>query len=153
MWTPFTFALTFALATADAALAGGNAIAGQVVDRNGAPVPRARVKLWSGGSESDSPQPYTELVTDRDGRFRIDYFRSQTGERMKLAKKTEYTLEIWKLGFHLFTVPLAYRRGELVVDTVTMLEDSLDPLAYSEQLDPALYSRSTQSSGATYEGQ
>lgn len=145
-------ALVFATITA--ARADGNVIVGQVVDRNGAPIARARVKLWSGmESESDTLQPYTELVTDRDGRFRIDYLRAQTGERIKLAKKTEYTLEIWKLGFHLFTVPLDYRRGEFVMDPVTMLEDSLDPRAYSEQLDPALYSRSTQSSGATYEGQ
>src|SRR4051812_22113141 len=103
-----------AMLLAGVASAKGNAITGQIVDRNGQPVPRAVVSLKPGN---------VELVTDRDGHFTIDYLRAETGERVKLGKKTEYTLEVWKLGFHVFSEAVPYRRGALVVDTVTMLED------------------------------
>ena len=45
----------------------------------GEPLPRAVVSLVPGN---------VELVTDRDGRFVIDYLRDQSGERVKLGPVT-----------------------------------------------------------------
>ena len=126
------------------AFAASHVIGGRVVDRNGEPLSRVVVSLAPGN---------VELVTDRDGRFLIDYLRDEQGERIKLGKKTEYTLEVFKPGFHTFQVPVSYRRGELEVETVTMIEETIDVRDFPENLDPALYSKATQSAGATYEGQ
>lgn len=119
-------------------------IGGRVVDRNGEPISRAIVSLVPGN---------VELVTDRDGRFQIDYLRDTSGERVKLEKKTDYKLEVFKAGYHAFTLPVQYKHGALEVDTVTMVEETIDVRDLAENLDPALYSVQTQSSGATYEGQ
>lgn len=126
------------------ARASGQGIGGRVVDRNGEPVSRAIVSLEPGN---------VELVTDRDGRFQIDYLRDASGERVRLERKTDYTLEVFKAGYHAFTAPVAYRRGTLEVETVTMIEESIDVKDMPENLDPALYSARTQSSGANYEGE
>jgi hypothetical protein len=138
------FALCAWLATSSTADAASHNIGGRVVDRNGEPLSRAVVSLAPGN---------VELVTDRDGRFLIDYLRDQQGERIKLGKKTEYTLEVFKAGFHTFQLPVSYKRGELEVETVTMVEESIDVQDFPENLDPALYTKATQSAGATYEGQ
>jgi hypothetical protein len=145
--------------------AAGHIIGGTVVDRNGRPVPRAIVSLTPGPEgcpEAKVPpvEPATdnrnctvELVTDRDGRYAIEYLRDHTGEKMKLATKTDYTLEVFKVGYHVFSVGVPYRRGELEVEPVTMIEETIDVADFPENLDPALYSKATMSSGATYEGQ
>lgn len=138
------FALCVWVGTSGTALAASHMIGGRVVDRNGEPLSRAVVSLAPGN---------VELVTDRDGRFLIDYLRDEQGERVKLGKKTEYTLEVFKAGFHTFQVPVSYKRGELEVETVTMIEESIDVQDFPENLDPALYTKATQSAGATYEGQ
>jgi hypothetical protein len=121
-----------------------NLIGGRVVDRNGQPLPRAIVSLSPGN---------VELVTDQDGRFVINYLRDESGERVKLDSKTDYTLEVFLTGFHTFTVSVPFRRGELEVETVTMVEESLDVQDLADIIDPARYSSSTQSSGASYIGQ
>ena len=89
-----------------AACAGKGFISGQVIDRNGDPVDRAIVKLAPGN---------VQLVTDREGRFLIDYLRDETGERIKLAKRTAYEVEVWKPGFHTQEISLGYKRGEVVM--------------------------------------
>jgi hypothetical protein len=126
------------------AQAANHSIGGAVVDRNGDPVARAIVSLTPGN---------VELVTDRDGKFQIDYLRDASGERIKLGKKTDYTLEVFKPGYHAFTVGVTYRHGPHLVETVTMVEETIDVTDFPENIDPALYSSPTQSSGATYEGQ
>lgn len=132
------------LAASGVAYAGNHNIGGRVVDRNGEPLSRAVVSLAPGN---------VELVTDRDGRFLIDYLRDEQGERIKLGKKTEYTLEVFKPGFHTFKLPVAYKRGEVEVEVITMIEESIDVQDFPENLDPAMYTSATQSAGATYEGQ
>jgi hypothetical protein len=121
-----------------------NVIGGRVVDRNGQPLPRAIISLSPGN---------VELVTDQDGRFAINYLRDESGERIKLNSKTDYQLEVFLTGYHTFTVSVPFRRGEVEVDTVTMVEESLDVQDLADIIDPAHYSTSTQSSGASYIGQ
>jgi hypothetical protein len=121
-----------------------NLIGGRVVDRNGQPLPRAIISLSPGN---------VEMVTDQDGRFVINYLRDESGERVKLDAKTDYTLEVFLTGYHTFTVAVPFRRGEVEVETVTMVEESLDVQDLADIIDPARYSTSTQSSGASYIGQ
>ncbi|MEZ4238143.1 MAG: carboxypeptidase-like regulatory domain-containing protein [Myxococcota bacterium] len=123
--------------------AANHGIAGLVVDRNGAPVSEAIVSLTPGN---------VELVTDREGRFLIDYLRDPSGERRKLDKKTAYTLEVFKPGYHDFTLPVEYRRGSMELDAVTMIEETVNVQDMPENLDPRLYDRATRGAGATYEG-
>jgi hypothetical protein len=151
---------------ASPAHAAGHLISGQVLDRNGKPVARAIVSLTPGpegcpdGKAAAAVEPAAddksctvELVTDREGRYAIDYLRDHTGEKMKLATKTDYNLEVFKVGYHTFTVGLPFRRGLLEVEPVTMIEETISVANFPENLDPALYTKATQSSGATYEGQ
>jgi hypothetical protein len=136
------------------AWAATHLISGQVLDRNGRPMVRAIVSLTPAPEGCPEGGGCTvELVTDRDGRFVIDYLRDKTGERIKLAKKTEYTLEVFKAGYHTFTSAVPYRRGELPIEPVTMVEETIDVQDFPENLDPQLYTKATQSSGASYEGQ
>ena len=101
---------------ATAAFAGNNSIDGLVVDRNGAPIPRARIELSPGN---------VELITDREGRFTISYLRDETNERIKLNKKTEYTLEVFKPGYHLSIMNVPYKRGVLELDAVALVPETL----------------------------
>ena len=121
-----------------------NQISGRVVDRNGQPLARAIVSLSPGD---------VELVTDADGRFVINYLRDASGERIKLDSKREYQLEIFLTGYHTFTVKVPFKRGELEVDEVTMVEETLNVQDLAEIIDPARYTRSTHSSGASFIGQ
>lgn len=138
-----TLCVLLLLALPTAALAA-NQISGRVVDRNGQPLARAIVSLSPGD---------VELVTDRDGRFVISYLRDASGERIKLDSKKEYRLEVFLTGYHTFTVAVPFRRGELEVDTVTMVEETLNVQDLVDIIDPARYSTSTHSSGASYIGQ
>jgi len=126
------------------ALAANHHVKGQVVDRNGDPVSRAVVSLSPGN---------VELITDREGNFLIDYLRDEDGQRTRLNKRTDYKLTIFKPGYHDYETEMYYKRGPLQVDTVTMIEETIDVSDFPENLDPALYSRPTNSAGATYEGQ
>jgi hypothetical protein len=125
----------------EAAHAAPGLIAGTVVDRNGDPLARAIVSLSPGN---------VELVTDRDGKFAIDYLRDETGERIKLAKKTTYQIEFFKPGFHTVTTKIDYKHGEFVLaDSVTMVEESIKVSEISENLDAG--TGHTQSTGVSLE--
>ena len=139
-----TTALVVALGLSSSALAGKHAIVGQVVDRNGQPVDRAIVSLEPGN---------VQLVTDREGRFLIDYLRDETGERTKLAKKSDYTLEIFKAGYHIETRAFFFKRGTVEVDRVTLVRDTIEMADDTSGMDPADFDQATHSAGANYEGQ
>ena len=139
-----TAILTLAIGLSAVAQAGGHAITGRVVDRNGEPVDRAIVSLEPGN---------VQLVTDRDGQFLIDYLRDDTGERIKLAKKTDYTLEVFKPGFHIETRKFYFKRGTVEVDLVTLVRDTIEMADDTADLDLSELDKSTHSAGANYEGQ
>lgn len=94
----------------------GAAIGGVVTDQNGRPIANAQIRLSPGN---------VELVTTREGRWDISYLRDDDGERVKLAKRQEYRLEVIKLGFHTRTVPVSYKRGVLEVDAVMLVPETL----------------------------
>lgn len=133
-----------ALAASPIALAGGNRLSGQVVDRNGEAIARAVVSLDPGN---------VQLVTDADGRFTIDYLRDANGARSRLLKKTKYTFDVYKPGFHPFTLSIYYKKGEVELETVTLAEDTIDVQDIPANLDPGAYGDPTHSAGANYEGQ
>ena len=127
-----------------AASAARNQISGSVTDRNGVPVQQAIVSLEPGN---------VLLVTDRDGRFTIDYARDDAGERSRLKRRTNYTLEVFRPGFHALEVEFFYRAGPVEVETIALLEETIDVQDHGEALDPELYVSPSQSTGAAYEGQ
>ena len=137
------FLLLVALAPS-VAEAGKNSISGRVLDRNGQPVERAIITLAPGN---------VELITDADGTFWIDYLRDSAGERVKLAKKANYALEVFKPGFHTASVQFYYKKGAFVVEDQVLKEDSIVVEDDGSTIDPGLFADPTQSSGATYEGQ
>lgn len=98
------------------AIAGKHHITGQILDRNGQPVPRAVVSLVPGN---------VSLVTDREGRFSISYLREDNGKRTRLAKKRDYDLEVLKVGFHDHAEAITYKRGVLEVESIQLKEESL----------------------------
>ena len=126
------------------ALAGRHAIEGQVLDRNGQPIDRAIISLDPG---------HVELVTDRDGRFLIDYLRRDDGQRTRMAKKTLYTLEVFKPGFHTTSLTIDYRKGTLVLDQLTLTEETIELREDDTILDPGAYEEQSESTGVSYEGQ
>lgn len=138
------FALALVLLVAPAAQAGRNAISGQVLTRNGDAVERAIVTLQPGS---------VQIITDVEGRFLIDYLRDDAGDRTRLAKKTEYTVEIFKPGYHTHELTFFYKRGAVVIDNVTLKEDTLEVSDDGQALDPGLFGDRTHAAGATYEGQ
>jgi len=137
-------ALAAVMLAAAPAQAGHKFIQGVVKDRNGDPIDRAVVSLKPGN---------VQLVTDREGRFLVDYLRDDDGERTKLAKKTDYTIEVFKPGYHIQSLKFYYKKGELDLKPFTLVEDTIKIEDEGENLDPALYSDRTTNSGATYEGQ
>jgi hypothetical protein len=126
------------------ACAGSRAITGQVIERNGAPVPQAIVSLEPGN---------VEVLTDETGRFAIGYLREDDGDRKALALRTEYRLEAFKVGFHLASAQVAYRTGQLRVEPVTLAPDTIDLPPAQQALDPARFPDAVRSAGATYEGE
>jgi hypothetical protein len=121
-----------------------NLISGQIIDRNGEPVNRAVISLEPGN---------VQLVTDRLGNFTIDYLRDEDGERVKLRRKTDYRVEVFKPGYHTQAVSLYYKRGETLMEAITVVEDTIEVQDHGENLDSDLYKDSTHSAGANYEGQ
>jgi len=133
-----------ALAAApSAAWAGNHALTSTVTTRNGEPVGRARITLSPGN---------VELVTDREGRFLIDYLRDDEGERIKLAKKTDYALDVFKVGYHPYQTTFYFKRGELVLPDIVLVEKTIQVDDVPENIDPDS-EVPTHAAGATYEGQ
>lgn len=122
----------------------GNRLEGQVLDRNGEPVDRAIVSLVPGN---------VQLMTDREGRFLIDYLRDDKGERARLKGRTSYVLEVFKPGFHAQALDVAYRSGPLALPVVTLVEETIEVEIGDENLDPALFGDPSHAGGAAYEGQ
>lgn len=119
-------------------------ISGQVVDRNGKPLDRVVVSLDPGG---------VELVTDAEGAFLIDYLRDERGQRMRLDRKANYSLQLLKPGYNKQKLDFYYKRGELALETVTLDEDTIRVAPGPEDIDPARFKDRTQSEGSTYEGE
>lgn len=121
-----------------------HAIIGTVVDRNGEPMDRVIVSLEPGG---------VETITDSEGSFVIDYLRDPSGERTKLQRRTDYTIEAFRTGYNVARTDFYFKRGELVLDPITMVEDTIRVDMGDEPLDPEAFPDRTQSTGATYEGE
>lgn len=119
-------------------------ISGQIVDRNGEGLARVNVRLEPGN---------VEIITDDEGRFLLDYLRDEEGNRVKLKKRTTYTVELFKVGFHEEKQELAYTRGELVVEPITLTEETVRVSNSSDDIDPARFTDRAQSSGGSYEGE
>lgn len=121
-----------------------HSISGQVMDRNGEPVERANVALSPGG---------VEIVTDDSGRFVIDYLRDDEGSRVKLARRTEYQAEFFKVGYHAETTSFYFKRGEMVLEPVTLTEDTIRVDNSTVDIDPERYPDRAQDAGGSYEGE
>ena len=132
------------------AQAADHHISGLVIDRNGNPVGQAMITLTH---QDEDEALDVQLVTDREGRFLVDYLRNNEGEREKLDKKADYAVEVYKPGYHTQTVAFYYKKGIYQVQTVMLTEETVSVQDDDADLDPAEYDRPTQSSGATYEGQ
>lgn len=147
--TPLLAVLVLA-ASAVPAVAGNHYITGRITDRNGDPVDQAVVTLKP---TDDEETANVQLVTDREGRFLIDYLRDDDGERTKLSKRSEYVVEVYKPGFHTRELEFYYKKGEFQLDTLMMTEDTIVVNDDGAELDPSAYDQRTHSAGATYEGQ
>ncbi len=121
-----------------------HAILGQVIDRNGKPIGRANVALAPGN---------VEIITDDDGRFMIDYLRDAEGTRVKLGRRTDYKVEYFKVGYHPSEAAFYYKNGELVLDPVTLTEDTIHVSEAGGQFDPATAPDRGQDGGGSYEGE
>ncbi|MDP6932975.1 MAG: carboxypeptidase-like regulatory domain-containing protein [Myxococcota bacterium] len=121
-----------------------HSIQGTVLDRNGEPVERVIVSLDPGG---------VELVTDEQGNFLVDYLRDSEGNRVKLARRTDYTVEAFKVGYHLTSQNFYYKRGELTLEILTLNEDTIRIDPSDVDFDPASYPDRTHSAGSSYEGE
>jgi hypothetical protein len=120
------------------------AITGTVIDRNGKPVDRVLVSLQPGE---------VEVITDSEGGFRIDYLRDERGNRINLQRRAEYKIEAFRPGFHVAELSIYYKRGELEIEALTMVEDTIRVQPGDANIDPAAYPDRTHSSGASYEGE
>jgi hypothetical protein len=138
------------LAASAPAVAGTNYIAGRIIDRNGDPIDQAVVTLRP---KDPDKEVNVQLVTDREGRFLVDYLRDDSGERTKLSRRAEYAIEVYKPGFHTRELDFFYKKGELQVDTLMMTEDTIVVHDDEVDLDPEAYEQRTHSAGANYEGQ
>jgi hypothetical protein len=124
---------------------GPRIISGTVTDRNGNPVERALVRIAPGE---------VELVTDSSGYFQVDYLRDKSGERVKLGARTDYVFEVFKPGYHLYgSDPVFYKRGEFLLEPITLKEDTIRVVGSDSNIDPEQYPDRTHSSGASYEGE
>ena len=139
-WT-WLLALTLPWASA---CASKRLITGQVVDRNGQPMDRVIVSLDPGG---------VEMITDSAGAFTIDYLRDEEGERVKLDKKTDYTLEVFRTGYHVERLDFYFKRGELILEPLTMKEDTIQLRPSQDVIDPELFPDRTHSAGSNFEGE
>jgi hypothetical protein len=120
------------------------AIHGTVQDRNGQPMARVNVRVIPGN---------IEIVTDDEGQFTIDYLRDAEGKRQRLAKRTLYTFEVYKLGFQLAKMDLDYKQGEVSIEPVTLTADTITVRASTTNLDPASAPDTDSAGGGSYEGE
>ena len=121
-----------------------HAIYGTVLDRNGEPLERVVVGLAPGN---------VELVTDEYGQFTIDYLRDETGARVKLQRRADYEVSLFKPGFHNASTTFYFKRGELELEPLGMTEDTIRVDAGGENIDPGEYPDRAQNNGAAYEGE
>lgn len=142
-WIPGAV-LAALLLSPSAAWAKKPKLIGSVVDRNGEALARVNVKLSPGN---------VEIITDDSGTFSIDYLRDEEGERVKLAKRTTYEFEFFKVGYQPEKASVEFKRGELLMEPVTLKEDTISVKASSDNIDPGLYPDRGQSSGGSYEGE
>jgi hypothetical protein len=119
-------------------------IRGTVTDRNGEPMDRVVISLKPGG---------VELITDSEGAFTIDYLRDSEGNRVRLEKRTEYTVEAFKTGYHVASSELYYKKGDVMCDVITLKEDTIRVDASEDNIDPARFIDKTHSAGTNYEGE
>ncbi|MEO0602493.1 MAG: carboxypeptidase-like regulatory domain-containing protein [Myxococcota bacterium] len=144
--------MTSFLLLAASAFAGKHAIVGTVVDRNGDPVPRAVVSVTVTAKKQASYN--VSLMTDRRGTYRVDYLRPDGAERrIKLQKRAEYEIEVFKPGFHLHDAGVYFRKGEMTVAPITLVEETIAVQDLPENLDPGANSDAATSTGATFEWQ
>ncbi len=119
-------------------------ISGTIVDRNGQALERVIITVEPGN---------VQLVSDQAGAFTIDYLRDEAGERVKLDKKSDYSVEAFKVGYHIADTSLYYKRGELLLEPIVLKEDTIRVSGTEADIDPGQYPDRSQSSGATYEGE
>jgi len=136
--------LPLALASTVLSACGPHLITGQIIDRNGEPIARAIVGLQPGN---------VEIVTDGEGQFMVDYLRDETGERIKMKKRTDYDIEIFKPGFHVLSQAFYYKRGELFMEPMVLKEDSIRVIGNDEIYDPSDHRDRTHSAGQSLEGE
>jgi hypothetical protein len=127
-----------------AACSQHHAIYGSVMDRNGEPLERVVVSLEPGN---------VELVTDEYGRFTIDYLRDASGARVKLEKRADYEVSLFKPGFHNASSTFYFKRGELELEALNLTEDTIRVDSGDENIDPGQYPDRAQNNGAAYEGE
>ncbi len=137
----FAAALLFAPSTA---WAGKHSISGTLLDRNGEPLERVNVTLSPGN---------VEIITDETGKFLVDYLRDEEGNRVRLGKRTEYTVTFFKVGYHEEKVTFFYKRGEHVLEPVTLKEETIKVDPSSDNIDPAGVTNRQQDAGGSYEGE
>lgn len=136
--------LSLALVATTLSACGPHLIKGQIIDRNGQPVARAIVGLQPGN---------VEIVTDGEGQFMVDYLRDETGERVKLKKRRDYEIEIFKPGFHVLSQAIYYKRGELLMEPMVLKVDSIRVIGNDEIYDPSDHRDRTHSAGQSLEGE
>ena len=119
-------------------------IRGTVTDRNGEPMDRVVISLNPGG---------VELITDSEGAFTIDYLRDEEGNRVRLEKRTEYTVEAFKTGYHVASTALYYKKGDVICEAITLKEDTIRVDSSEDNIDPARFIDKTHSAGTNYEGE
>ncbi len=122
-----------------------HAVMGTVTDRNGDPLDRVIIKLDPGN---------VQLVTDQNGYYEIDYLRDdESGERVKFGKRTLYEVEVFKPGFHVESMSVEYKRGELILEPIVLKEDTIRVVGSDADIDPASMPQPTESEGASYQGE
>ncbi len=119
-------------------------ISGAVIDRNGDPVERVNVTLAPGN---------VEIITDETGKFMVDYLRDEEGNRTRLQKRTEYTVTFFKVGFHEQKLTFLYKRGEHLLETVTLKEETIKVDPSADVIDPSAFPDRQQDAGGSYEGE
>jgi hypothetical protein len=115
-----------------------------VIDRNGDPVERVNVTLAPGN---------VEIITDETGKFMVDYLRDEEGNRTRLQKRTEYTVTFFKVGFHEQKLTFLYKRGEHLLETVTLKEETIKVDPSADVIDPSAFPDRQQDAGGSYEGE
>jgi len=137
--------LLLGLFSMTAAACAPRVISGNVMDRNGNPIERANVRVAPG---------QVEQITDASGYFMIDYYRDELGELGKLKARTDYQFEVFKAGYHLYkSDAVYYKRGEYILEPITLKEDTIRVMGNDSNIDPELYPDRSHSAGASYEGE